>query len=66
MYCPKCNAWLKPNVPRKSSKGLKGVKIICKCGYKAECIDWNKYISSSLCFKLMYQPPIDRLLFLFN
>ena len=45
MNCPKCNAWLKLNIPRKSSKGLKGVKVICKCGYKTERIDWNEYIS---------------------
>lgn len=45
MNCPKCNTYLKLNIPRKSNKGLKGVKVICECGYKAECIDWNEYIS---------------------
>ena len=45
MNCPKCNTWLTLNIPKKSSKGLKGVKVVCKCGYKAECIDWNEYIS---------------------
>lgn len=44
MNCPKCNKHLKLNIP-KSSKGLKGVKIICECGYKSECIDWNEFIS---------------------
>lgn len=45
MNCPKCNKHLKLNISRKSSKGLKGAKIICECGYKSECIDWNEFIS---------------------
>lgn len=45
MNCPKCNKDLELKIPRNSSKGLKGVKIICECGYKSECIDWNEYIS---------------------
>lgn len=44
MNCPKCNKDLELKIPRNSSKGLKGVKIICECGYKSECIDWNEYI----------------------
>lgn len=45
MNCPKCNTYLKIKLPRKSFKGLKGVKVVCECGYKAEYIDWNEYIS---------------------
>ena len=45
MNCPKCNKDLELKIPRNSSKGLKGVKSICECGYKSECIDWNEYIS---------------------
>lgn len=45
MNCPKCNKYLKMKAPRKSSKGLKGVKVKCECGYEAKCIDWNEHIS---------------------
>lgn len=45
MECPKCNAKLEMKMPRKASKSLKGVKVICSCGYKSECIDWNEFIS---------------------
>lgn len=45
MNCPKCNKYLKMKVPRKSSKGLRGVEVKCECGYKAKCIDWNEHIS---------------------
>ena len=44
MKCPKCNAYLKLYIPRHSCKTLKSIKVICKCGYREECIDWNEYI----------------------
>ena len=45
IQCPKCKTWLKLKLPRKNQKGLKGAMMICCCGHKAECIDWNPYIS---------------------
>ena len=45
MNCPKCNKKLKVKT-RKTTISLKGVKVICECGYKAKCIDWNLYIST--------------------
>ena len=32
MNCPKCNTWLTLTIPRKLSKKVESVKIICKCG----------------------------------
>lgn len=46
MNCPKCNTWLTLTIPRKLSKKVESVKIICKCGYKSENVNWYKYIKT--------------------